>query len=49
MPQDATFGLPLDTPVGRHPEYAQERHLSGIRNMVRATPDGPRVLSDQFS
>ncbi len=27
MPQDLTFDLPIDTPVSRHPEYAQERHL----------------------
>jgi len=47
MPQDvAPFDLPFDTPVSRHPEYAQERPLCRIRDMVlsggRATPDRPR-------
>ena len=30
MPQDVTFDLPFDTPIGRHPEYVQERHLRSL-------------------
>lgn len=36
MPQDVTFDLPFDTPISRHLEYVQERHLRSLAFLLDA-------------
>ncbi|MFD4510982.1 hypothetical protein [Streptomyces sp. NPDC058457] len=33
MPQDVTFDLPFETPVGEHLQFARARHLRRLRDM----------------